>query len=166
MKDPLPWDAVSMLQHDSLNRVWPYVKFLRAQSTARLSNEADFVWLRAEVEQTRKNLATKSVSLNEAQRRGENMRDQARANALKRERLASHEAEPPTYEITVHSSASPGLPRASNAMTPIVKKSVAFNATPADDESSFAATIELRETENILADYIDLSEHATVLTQR
>ncbi|HZR21556.1 MAG TPA: carboxy terminal-processing peptidase [Verrucomicrobiae bacterium] len=166
MKDPLEWDAVSILQHDSLNRVWPYVKFLRAQSTARLSNEADFVWLRAEVEQTRKNLATKSVSLNEAQRRRENMREQARADALMRERLASHKTEPPTYEITVQNSAFPGLPGASNAMMPIVKKSLAAEPTPADDESSFAANIELRETENILADYIDLSAPAAVITQR
>jgi carboxyl-terminal processing protease len=166
MKDPLPWDAVSILQHDSLNRVWPYVEFLRAKSTARLSNEADFVWLRDEVAQTRKNLETKSVSLNEAERRQEKLREQARADALKCERLARHETAPPTYEITVGNTASPGLPTASSAMKPIAEKSAASEAKPADDESSFATNIELREAENILADYIDLSALATVLTQR
>ena len=84
-------------QHDSLNRVWPYLETLRAKSAARLSSEADFVWLRDEVAQTRKNLETKSVSLNEAERRQEKLREQARADALKRERLARHETHhPPT----------------------------------------------------------------------
>ena len=166
MKDPLPWDAVAILQHDSLNRVWPYLEILRAKSTARLSSEADFVWLRDEVAQIRKNLETKSVSLNEAERRQEKLREQARADALKRERLACHETTPPTYEITVQNAVSPGLPTASGARTPMAEKSAVSDAKPADDETSFAANIELREAENILADYIDLSAHATVLTQR
>lgn len=166
MKDPLPWDAVAILQHDSLNRVWPYLEILRAKSTARLSSEADFVWLRDEVAQIRKNLETKSVSLNEAERRQEKLREQARADALKRERLACHETTPPTYEITVQNAVSPGLPTASGARTPVAEKSAVSDAKPADDETSFAANIELREAENILADYIDLSAHATVLTQR
>ena len=51
-------------------------------------------------------------------------------------------------------------------MKPMAEKSATSDAKPADDESSFAANIELREAENILADYIDLSAHATVLTQR
>jgi carboxyl-terminal processing protease len=166
MTDPLPWDAVPILQHDSLNRVWPYLETLRAKSTTRLKSEADLVWLCDEVAQTRKNLETKSLSLNEAERRQEKLQEQARADILKRERSAPHETAPPTFEITVQNTASPGLPTSSSALKPMAEKSAASDVKPADDESSFAANIELREAENILADYIDLSVHAAVLTKR
>ena len=73
MKDPLPWDAVAILKHDLPQSCMALSGNPGAKSNARLSSEADFVWLRDEAAQIRKNLDTKSVSLNEAERRQEKL---------------------------------------------------------------------------------------------
>ncbi len=163
MKNPLPWDAVLAARHESLNRVAPYLEKLRAQSTARLRTEQDFAWLREDVAQMKKNLETKTVSLNEIDRRKEKAETQARNEARKRERLAHPgPTPPPTYEITVQNADQPGLPPVTSVAQAATAKLAASAATTpvADAEAAAPADdILLRETQNILADYITASEH-------
>lgn len=162
MKDPLPWDAVPATRHEELDRVHPYLETLRAKSAARLRIAKDFAWLREDVAQMMKNLETKTVSLNEADRRKEKAEAQARNEARKGERLAHHET-PPTYEITVQNADQPGLPPATSAaQATTTKLSASDTTTPVSDAETAAPgdDILLRETQNILADYITLSAHS------
>ena len=163
MKDPLPWDAVPAIRHEELDHVQPYLETLRAKSAARLRTAKDFAWLREDVAQMKKNLETKTVSLNEADRRKENEQAQAKTEARKRERLARHETPPTTYEITVQNADQPGLPPAMSVVQATTVKPAASDATTpvADAEAAaLADDILLRETQNILADYITLSAHS------
>ncbi len=169
MKDPLPWDSVPAAPHEFLNRVKPYVESLRTNSAERLRTGEDFVWLREDVAQMQKNLNAKTVSLNEADRRSDKEKDRLREETHKRERLARHETQPPTYEITVQNATAPGLTRIQTATNAAPANAVASgtNSTAGTDGSSPANDIELRETENILVDYIGLLAHpATIVTQR
>lgn len=166
MKDPLPWDAVPAARHDEINRVQPYLAKLQADSAARLRANPDFTELREDVAQMKKNLDTKTVSLNEAERRAEQKQAQAKADLRKRERLARHETAPPTYEITVQNADKPGLPppmSAAKATTANLGKADGKSATP---EPSPVNDILLREAENILGDYISLSAAPATVTQR
>jgi carboxyl-terminal processing protease len=169
MKDPLPWDSVPAAPHEFLNRVKPYVENLRTNSAERLRTGEDFVWLREDVAQMQKNLDAKTVSLNEAARRSDKEKDRLREETRKQERLARHETQPPTYEITVQNASAPGLTRVEIATNSVPVNAVASgtNSTAGSDVSSPANDIGLRETENILVDYIGLlARPATIVTQR
>lgn len=165
MKDPLPWDSVPAVRHESFNRVQPYLKLLSAKSAERLGANEDFAWLREDVAQMLKNIDSKTVSLNEAERRNEKEQARVREETRKRERLARHDTMPPTYDITVQNALLPGLPKAAattNATTASLDVPDAKS-----DETAPANDIELRETENILTDYIGLLAHpAMIVTQR
>jgi carboxyl-terminal processing protease len=157
MKDPLPWDTVPATQYDALNRVEPYLAKLRAESTARLNTDTEFAWLRDDAARRKKAFAAKAVSLNEAERRKEKADAQARNETRKQERLQRRETPPATYEITVQNAGARGLPPVS-----------APKAAAADvdsEESSSTNDIVLREAQNILVDYIKLSQQPSEMAQ-
>lgn len=157
MKDPLPWDAVPPVRHESLDRVRPYLKILRAHSAERSRTDPGLVWLREGEVQMQKNAEEKSVSLNEQERRREKQREQARAELRKSERLAIQKTLPASYEITVRSSVTPGVAPSASGIQPRARELASSGAIFVESESALAENIQLREAENILADYIDLS---------
>ena len=71
LDNPLPWDAVPSTKYEPLNRAKPFVDALRAKSAQRIAARKDFSELSAEVARLKKNMADKTVSLNEAERRKE-----------------------------------------------------------------------------------------------
>ena len=158
LQDPLPWDCVPPADFIREDHVTSFVKALRARFAARVSGGQDFAELREEITQFKKNLATKTVSLNEAERRREQQAGQNRDEIRKQELLASGENEPATYAITVENADQPGLPApvaiGDNLSTaksaPIAeKKALAIRTGPSRDPI-------LRESESILADYVNL----------
>ena len=162
LKDPLPWDTVAPAPHERLNRVQPYLSALREKSIQRVRTERNFALLADDLAQVRKSLATKSVSLNEAERRQELAQSKARQDERERESRIHPAARPATYEITLKNVSSPGLPppmaaTKSAAPAQVTDPSSASNALdrvptgrPADDD------IVLNETVEILADYVNL----------
>ena len=96
----------------------PYIRKLTEESRARIASEQDFQWWREDLALVEKNRATKSVSLNEAERRRERDEAKARTKAHKEARLSREETEPTIYEITVKNADSPGLPPALEAKKP------------------------------------------------
>jgi carboxyl-terminal processing protease len=163
LKDPLPWDTVPPAPYERLDRVQPYVGELRQRSARRVAGEQDFAFVADDVARLRHNLATKSVSPNEAERRAEMARDKASHEEREREELTLHASEPRTYDITLEDAASPGLP-APVAFTKDGKETSPAASTaarpgpgePAVDQDE-DESIELTECERILADYVDLS---------
>lgn len=163
MENPMAWDEVPPVGYAYFDLVDPYISKLTDESHARIASEQDFKWWREDLALVEKNRATKSVSLNEAERRHERDEAKARTKAHDAERLARKETEPSIYEITVKNAESPGLPAA------LVSK-----APKADSDEDEAAAVEpgkdllLNETEHILADYLKLlpSMASSKVTQR
>ena len=110
LKNPLPWDAVPAKPYDRLNRVAPALPELRARSQRRVKTDKDFAYLTADIERLAKNLAKKSVSLNEAERRKEIAQNKAREAERAKESQARAASKPTAYLITLENAAAPGLP--------------------------------------------------------
>jgi carboxyl-terminal processing protease len=167
MKNPLAWDTVPPQRFTRFDLVHPYVATLREQSAARIAADEDFKWLREDVSLVEKNRATKSVSLNEAERRREKDEAKARMKTRNAARLARNDKAPTTYEITVENSAAP---MDQNKRKDTLATSLDENADDAEP-SAPAQDILLRETQHILTDYLHLLDRApsspgTTLTKR
>ncbi len=162
MKNPLEWDAVPPARYPQFDLVQPYVAKLSDESRTRIAADQDFAWQRDDLALVEKNRATKSVSLNEAERRQERDDAKARTKTHDAERLARKEPAPTTYEITVKNAAEPRLPK---PLDP--SKSKAGTAAADDEEADVSAPAQdilLRETEHILTDYVELVDPASAST--
>ena len=163
MENPMTWDEVPPARYPHFDLANPYVSKLAAESRARIASTQDFKWWHEDLTLVEKNRATKSVSLNEAERRRERDEAKARTKTHDAERLARKETEPSLYEITVKNAESPGLPA---ALLPKTRK-----ADSTEDEAAAAEPgrdLLLRETEHILTDYLQLlpSMASSTVTQR
>ena len=167
LKDPLPWDVVPPAAYERLDRVKAYLAALRERSDRRLSTEKPFADLREDVARMRKDLATKSVSLNEGERRQEISQSKAREAQLARDEHALQASAPTSYEITLKNASSPGLPsplvstdKASTekAATKAVEAPTSALGTLGNEMNGRSTTQDLilDEGVRILADYVDL----------
>ncbi|HTQ02554.1 MAG TPA: carboxy terminal-processing peptidase [Polyangiaceae bacterium] len=161
--DPLPADSIPPAPYTPLNRVAPYVARLRASSLQRRSSEPTFAELGAIIDALRQNLATKTVSLNEAERRTELKASKQRAEDWDRLTGALAERRPPTYELTVENAGRPGLPPplAAEPEEHPVKSSAKAGAASDSNEIKPArpgsgGDVILDEAEHVLADYVHL----------
>jgi len=169
MKNPMEWDTIPSAPFDRFDLVEPFVATLREKSQARIATDRDFAWLRDDIALAEKNRATKSVSLNEADRRQELNEAKERTKARDAERAAHQETAPLVYEITVKNATASGLP------APVKPNKVKTVDSVANDDAgdeaepaTNAQDLHLRETEHILADYVQLlrPEDAPNVTQR
>jgi len=162
LRDPLPWDSVAPAPHERLNRVQPYLSALREKSIQRVKTEKDFALLADELAQVRKSLATKSVSLNEAERRQELAQSKARQDERERESRIHPATRPATYEITLRNVSSPGLPPPMAATKSITAAHGANSSSVPNALDRVAAgrslddDIVLDEAMKVLADYVAL----------
>jgi carboxyl-terminal processing protease len=159
LQDPLPWDLVPPADFVREDHVTHFLKELRARSAARVAGEKSFTYLNEDIAQFKKNLATKTVSLNELERRRENQADQNRDELRKQQLLALGESQPTTYDVTVKNADASGLPTlvATTDNLPTAK------SASADDRKTIVAGTsplpgdpDLRESEHIMADYVNL----------
>jgi carboxyl-terminal processing protease len=162
LEGPLPWDTVPPAPFERLDRVAPYVAELRDRSVARRALEKDFSYLAGDIARVRDSVTTKSVSLNEAERRKQLAEDEARHEAREREDRLLRASRPTTYAITVENASSPGLPAPIAAAPEVAKARHADDlqtpdAIVAGETRSSEEDITLDEAERILADFIDLS---------
>jgi carboxyl-terminal processing protease len=154
LKDPLPWDSISPSQFTREDDVSPFVHQLQVLSAERIAKDKDFSYLREDIAELKKNLATKTDDLNEADRRQEKAVAEAREKSRDEERAARKEIQPVIYDITVQNADAPGLPAPVKAAPPVAKASSAHagddipEVTPGDPD--------LRESERIMADYVGL----------
>jgi carboxyl-terminal processing protease len=167
MDNPLPWDTVPAAPYAKADRVAPYLPGLRERSARRIASDRDFAYQAEDIARLQKSLATKTISLNEAERRQELAQAKARQSERQRERAARRPARPTTYEITLANAGSPGLPapqaapaEGADAKATPGAPSPADPAHPLDTGRSGDARsgedILMKETVQILSDYIDL----------
>jgi carboxyl-terminal processing protease len=159
MQNPLPWDTVPSAIFANDDRVSPYLPTLRVRSAERVAKDPDFIELQKDREEFRKRRETKSISLNETERRREKADLDARIAAREKERAARVGAQPPTYEITLKNVDTPGLGDPLKDPKPLAKAALEFPSIDGDQKNDGDATddIVLREAQNILVDYIKLS---------
>jgi carboxyl-terminal processing protease len=159
MQNPLAWDTVPPAIFANDHRVSPYLATLRAGSAERVAKDPDFIALEKDREEFGKKRETKSISLNESERRREKAELDARIAARKKERATRVTAQPPTFEISLKNVDKPGLGDALKDSKPLAKAVVEFPSIDGDQKNDRDAAddIILRETENILVDYIKLS---------
>ncbi|HEX4341503.1 MAG TPA: carboxy terminal-processing peptidase [Polyangiaceae bacterium] len=156
LRDPLPWDAVPAAKYDRVDHVAPYVEALHAKSMQRVGASKEFSYLRDDLGRAEKELATKSISLNEAERRQEQADAKTRAADRQREQVAHPPVLPTVYELTIDRAAAPGLPPPAHL--------VVMNWAPRDDNKPHPTTtpaeleddVTLDESTQILADYAAL----------
>ena len=177
LKDPLPWDVVPPAPYERLDRVKAYLTALRQRSDRRLATEKPFADLRDDVARLKKDLATKSVSLNEGERREEMAQAKAREAQLARDEHALQASAPTSYEITLKNASSPGLPSplVSPEKAAAEKAATEKAATEKADQGPTSAVATLGNEMNghsttqdlildegvrILADYVDLLKPA------
>lgn len=174
LEHPLECDTIPGANFDKLDLVQPYLGDLLKRSTARVSANKDYDYVREEIEKFRKRQEDKTISLNEKQRLKEMAEDKARAEAQKKERLARKEPTETVYEITLKLADLPGLPppvQKTNSLALVTSpqgKESASTATNsvalAEDEQPPAVDVNLSEAERILADYISLMQKRGLLT--
>jgi carboxyl-terminal processing protease len=159
LKYPLPWDVVAAKPFEKLNLVAPVLDELRARSQKRVKSDREFGYVAEDVARLAKNLDSKSVSLNEAERRSELARDKAREAERTKELEARAANRPVSYEITLENAAEPGLP-------PAASSAKAGKSGKATEDRSLDNDIILDEGVRILADYVDLLKGRNGLTLR
>lgn len=161
LTNPLPWDSIGAARYQAVNRVQPHLAALKARSAKRIAAAKDFVFLREEIALVKKGLDSKSISLNEAERRKElaqaKLRKEQRDQAMK----ALKAARPTTYEITLKTTATPGLPSPLPSGGKTAQVSPKTKGAKEDDADGGARhspldEIILNETVQILADYVEL----------
>ena len=153
MKDPLPWDTEPSTRFAKEDRVQPVLEALRARSAQRVATEPGFSWIRGEIALRHKSAATKSVSLNEAERRAEKEQLKARKKAHEQELARLAEQSPRVYEITLKNADKPGLP------PPLTTQPAKANASESADEDTPSVSdrdVIMNEAQRILADYVGM----------
>ena len=153
MKDPLPWDTIPSARFVKEDRVQPVVDALRAKSAQRVATENGFTWIHSEIAFRDQSRATKSVSLNELERREEKEQLKARQKVRQRELAELDGQLPHTYEITLKNAETPGLP------PPLTRKPPQADAAEsADDDASFGSDrdVIMNEAQCILSDYVGM----------
>jgi carboxyl-terminal processing protease len=158
LKDPLPWDRIPPASFAREDRVSAFRKELQTRSAARVARDPDFAHLREDITQLKESLATKSVSLNEADRRQEQAKARAREEVWRQERAARKATQPTSYEITLKNADLPGLPApVDKVSSPVAKPR---GSTPDETEAIEASNPQtdpiVRESERILADYVNM----------
>ena len=172
LENPLSWDTIGGARYEKLNRIQPLLPELRRRSEQRLTSDKDFDYVREDIEQYRKYLADKSVSLNEEVRLKEKQENEARIEARKQERKSRHDPEEKVYELTLKQTELPGLPPPVARTNETAKADT--NTTLPDDsdeetdpeDKTPVVDAALKETKRILLDLISLSARDTVVAGR
>ncbi|MEO6034875.1 MAG: carboxy terminal-processing peptidase [Verrucomicrobiota bacterium] len=159
MENPLPFDNVPSSSFRKWNSVKPFLPELKRRSEHRVETDKDFSYIREDIEQFKKNLADKSISLNELKRREENKELTVRKDARIKERKARKPTTEKVFEVTLKNADQPGLqlfvPK-TNEVASARSDDVEIDEDASPDEKLPAVDTMLEESKRILLDYISL----------
>jgi len=138
--------------------VQAYVGRLRDSSAKRVKADAGFAYLAGDVDRLGKSLSSKSVSLNEVERRKEMAADKARKAQHDDDRRARVATRPVAYAITLENADAPGLPAPIVVKVPPPATGAAPKKTHGSSDEASDDDVILDEGQRILADYVGLLE--------
>ena len=156
LENPLPWDTIASAKYDKLNLVEPYLANLRRDSAARLATNQDFAYIQQDIERFQKLQADKTVSLNEREQIKDHQTNDARQKVRDQERKTRQTPAEKIYDITVENADQPGLPASETNVVDYAKMG----------EGQLDEASRLKETENMMQDYISLLSAARTLIAR
>jgi hypothetical protein len=171
LPNAMPWDEVTTADFEYLDRVKPYLSDLKEKSNHRVEADPEFAFIRERIERYKKEMADKSVSLNEPERLAEQKEIVAENDELKHDRAAQKAWPQKIYEITLKNVDAAAL------LPPTVKTNSIAAKDPAhedefdvDDELSAhedngEVDPALEETKRILMDYIALRNKAPIISK-
>jgi len=156
----LPADRTTPASYSRMNFVQPYLSTLRERSANRIASSKEYSFILEDIEEMKKRKADPSVSLNEAARLTEKAERKARDEARKKERQALDPNPVPVYEITLESLDKGEAPKLVGSKTDkgneVVKAAAADDDEADNEEDAKRLEPQLRETLNILVDYLEL----------
>lgn len=182
----LPADRTTPVEYETFNFVQPYLSTLRDRSANRVAASRDYAFILEDIEEMKKRKEDPSISLNEAKRLAEKKERKARTDARRKERKEMDGANPPPVrEITLESldkgeppklvgaketkpeTAAVAAPAAASTNAVVAASGAAAPSAVGkssedsedDDEVEEPETRiepQLRETLNILVDYLEL----------
>jgi carboxyl-terminal processing protease len=147
LPNALPWDFLPPTTYAKLDMLRPVLTSLREKSQARVAVDPGFRLVREELVMTDKIEESKSLSLNETDRRRTKKQADEIGAELKKVILVNAARMPPVAFVTLDEVDSPELLQTRKPVQPAAAVGKTGETNPDDD-------IELTEAENILADYI------------
>jgi carboxyl-terminal processing protease len=170
LPNAFPYDEVTPDDFEPVNKVKPYLSELLERSRQRVAASKDFDYIREDIAEFLKQQADKSLSLNLAERQVEQKTKTARAEAIKKERLARKKSNEKVFELTLQN-----VDLAQLQPPPVKTNSVAAADGPAfgDDSDPDAEAVAaeavldptLEEAKHILADYVALWNKEPVISK-
>ncbi|MGP8021780.1 MAG: carboxy terminal-processing peptidase, partial [Limisphaerales bacterium] len=146
LPNAMPWDIIPKADYQPVNQVEPYRSELRKLSDARVATNQDFIYIRQDIDEFRKQQAEKAVSLNEQEELHQAERNALRQKARDTERAQRKAPDEKIYEIMLEDVNKRGLP-------PLGTNTVDYAKS---GEAQIDETARLDETEHILEDYVSL----------
>ncbi len=148
-------DKIKQVTYKKLNRVDPFLTSLRKSSAKRIMGNPDFKYINEDIYRAKKRLNDKSVSLNEAERRKERADNKTRIADRNKERASRKQPAEKYFEIDVKGVEANKPLKKLAAPKPKVEKA---DSPPIlqDDSNTFSIDATLRETLDILSDYVRL----------
>ena len=110
LDNALPWDTNAPAQYDKLNCVQPFLPDLKARSALRVAADRDFAYVHEDIEQVKKLMGDKTISLNEHQRLTEADQNEARQKAREQELKTRKWPDEKIYDISLAQAEMDGLP--------------------------------------------------------
>lgn len=155
----LPADRTTPANYSRMNFVQPYVATLRERSANRISANKDYAFILEDIEEMKQRKKDPSVSLNEAARLAEKNERKAKNDARKKERQTLEPNPVPVFEFTLEGLEKGEAPKLvgakveTNEETP---KPADEDEDAEDEDDAKRIEPQLRETLNILVDYLEL----------
>lgn len=164
LDNAMAWDEIKGAKFDRLNRIQPLLSELQKRSTARIAGDQDSKFLQEDIDQLKKALEDRTVSLNEEQR----LKEKAEAEARSKARQAELKLRPPIhetiYDLTLALAEKPGLPPAVSKTNSVAKADAPHDTAKVNEDDDTAGDSKvppvdfaLKEAKRILMDLISLS---------
>jgi len=139
LDNALPSGMIESADYEKVNRVQQYTAELKKRSATRLSSEKDYSYVREDIEQVKKMLSDKSISLNEQARLKEVQDNETRQKARELELKARKWPDAKIYELTLQHVDDPILtPTFVISNGSITTNKAAGTTTAKDPETSIA----------------------------
>ena len=167
LENALAWDTIPSAKYEKLDRIQPLLPELHKRSAARIEHDKDFDYLQEDIEQMKKILADKTVSLNEGQRLKEKEEAEARSKTRQQELKSRPEIAERVYDITLKLADLPGLPPPASKTNVVAKIDSPDTSAKEEGESESPETkvspvdVTLKEAKRILVDLIGLGSADT-----
>jgi len=149
-------DEIDKAEYKPLNRVEAFFTSLRKASTKRINGDQDYKYIKEDIVRAKKQKEDRSVSLNEKERRKERADNKTRNETRNKERAKRGARSEKYFEIDVKIAGANKPLKNLNAPKPR-KENPDPNAIPGNDTPVFNLDPELRETLQILSDFVKLN---------